>query len=498
MEHKVISQPLSIDARELLAALVTSSDDAIITKDLDGIITSWNPAAERMFGYSAAEAIGRSVRMIIPPERQGEEDDVLARVRTGHKIDHFETTRQRKDGTLVPVSLTVSPVRDPGGIVVGASKIARDLTQQQARQRDSERLAAIVESSDDAIASKDLNGVIRSWNRAAERMFGYTAAEAIGQSIRMVIPADRQSEEDDVLARLRRGEKIDHFETVRQRKDGTLFPISLTVSPIRDASGEVVGASKVARDLSPLRNYATMLEQQVKERTAALESANTQLEAFAYSVSHDLRAPLRGMQGLSQALLEDYGTHLDETARDYASRIVRESALLDRLIQDLLAYSRLTRVEVAVEHVDLNNVLDASLKVLGDDIATKRAEVIVEGALPPVRGNRAVLVQVVTNLVSNAVKFGGDGPVVRVRTSVEGAMIRLWVEDQGIGIEPEHQERIFRVFERLHGTESYPGTGIGLAIVRRGAERLGGRAGVESALGKGARFWVEIPSAEAK
>lgn len=498
MEHRVTSPTLSVDARDLLAALVTSSEDAIITKDLDGIITSWNPAAERMFGYSAAEAIGQSVRMIIPRDRQAEEDDVLARVRSGHRIEHFETTRQRKDGTLVPVSLTVSPVRDQSGVTVGASKIARDLTQQHARQRDSERLAAIVESSDDAIASKDLNGVIQSWNRAAERMFGYTAAEAIGQSIRMVIPADRQGEEDDVLARLRRGEKIDHFETVRQKKDGTLFPISLTVSPIRDASGQIVGASKVARDLSPLRDYATKLEQQVQERTAALESANAQLEAFAYSVSHDLRAPLRGMQGLSQALLEDYGTHLDETGRDYAIRIVRESALLDKLIQDLLAYSRLTRVEVAFEHVDLHTVIDASLKVLADEVATKRANVVVEGVLPSVRGNHAVLVQVVSNLISNAVKFGGEGGVVRVRASDEGAMIRLWVEDQGIGIEPEHQERIFRVFERLHGTESYPGTGIGLAIVRRGAERLGGRAGVESALGKGARFWVEVPSAEAK
>lgn len=497
MERTVTSHPVSADARELLAAVVTSSDDAIITKDLDGIITSWNPAAERMFGYSAVEAIGQSVRMIIPSERQREEDDVLARVRAGQKVEHFETIRQRKDGTLVPVSLTVSPVRDQTGIIVGASKIARDLTQQRATQRDSARLAAIVESTDDAIASKDLNGIIRSWNRAAEKMFGYTAAEAIGQSIRMVIPADRQSEEDEVLARLRRGEKIDHFETVRRKKDGTLFPISLTVSPIRDASGEIIGASKIARDLSPLHNYTTKLEQEVKDRTAALEAANAQLEAFAYSVSHDLRAPLRGMQGLSQALLEDYGTHLDETGRDYATRIVREAALLDKLIQDLLAYSRLTRVELAFETVDLQNVMDATLKVLAQEITMKQAEVVVEGDLPSVRGNHAVLVQIVTNLISNAVKFGGDGAVVRVRGSVEGTMIRLTVEDQGIGIEPEHHERIFRVFERLHGAESYPGTGIGLAVVRRGAERLGGRAGVESTLGKGARFWVEIPSVEA-
>jgi PAS domain S-box-containing protein len=229
---------------------VESSDDAIISKDLNGIITSWNGAAERMFGYTAEEAVGRSIRTIIPADRQSEEDMILARIRAGEAITHFETIRQRKDGTLVRISLTVSPIYDDEGRIIGASKIARDITEHTRALMASRRLAAIVESSDDAIVSKDLDGIITSWNGSAERMFGYSAQEAIGQSIRMIIPADRQHEEDLVLAHIRMGEAITHLETLRQRKDGTLFPISLTVSPIRDEAGRVVGASKIARDMT--------------------------------------------------------------------------------------------------------------------------------------------------------------------------------------------------------------------------------------------------------
>ncbi|MCU1382983.1 MAG: hypothetical protein JWL71_1680 [Acidobacteria bacterium] len=247
-----------LEARRL-AAIVDSSDDAIISKDLNGIVQTWNPSAERIFGYTAAEMIGRSIRVIIPTNRQSEEDEVLARIRRGEKLDHFETVRQHKDGTLVAISLTVSPIRNDEGVVIGASKIARDI-------RDRKRLAAIVESSDDAIISKTLNGIVTSWNPAAERMFGYTAEEMIGQSIRRIIPADRQSEEDEVVASIRGGRKVDHFETIRQHKNGSFIPISLTVSPIHDERGFVVGASKIARD--------------IRERKAA-EAERTRLLALA-------------------------------------------------------------------------------------------------------------------------------------------------------------------------------------------------------------------------
>jgi PAS domain S-box-containing protein len=233
-----------------LARVVESSDDAIVSQDLNGIVTSWNRAAERMFGYTAAEAIGQSIRMIIPADRHAEEDMVVARIRTGQAITHFDTIRQRKDGTLIPISLTVSPIHDDAGQAIGASKIARDISDRPEAGVASRRLVAIIESSDDAIITKDLNGIITSWNSSAERMFGYTAAEAIGRSIRMLIPDELQDEEDVVLAKIRAGERIHHYETIRQHKNGSRLSISLTVSPIHDEKGDIVGASKVARDIS--------------------------------------------------------------------------------------------------------------------------------------------------------------------------------------------------------------------------------------------------------
>ena len=237
-----------------LAAIVASSDDAIVGKDLEGHITSWNEAAERMFGYTPDEAVGRHITMIIPEDRLGEEAYVLGEVRKGNRIEHYETVRRRKDGTLIDVSLTVSPVLNAAGQVAGVSKIARDVTQTKRLAREAFRLAAIVESSDDAILSKDLNGFIQTWNRGAERIFGYTAEEAIGRNITMIIPEERLPEETEVLTRVRAGLSVEHFETVRKRKDGCLIDISLTVSPIRGAKGEIIGASKIARDITePLR-----------------------------------------------------------------------------------------------------------------------------------------------------------------------------------------------------------------------------------------------------
>lgn len=485
-----------VNPSSLLEAVLESSEDAIIGENRDGAITFWSRGAERMFGYTGAEAVGQSSLLIVPAEKRDEDQEVRSRAFGGEHLRRA-TLRQGKDGRLVAVDLAVSPIRDSNGTIIGTSRIARDNTLQNALVREANRLGAIVDSSDDAIISKDLNGVIQTWNRAAERMFGYSASEAVGQSITLIIPKDRLNEEDQVLKRIRGGKRIDHFETIRQRKDGTAIPISLTVSPIHDRAGHIIGASKTARDMSALRAYATTLEQTVRDRTAALEAANTQLESFAYSVSHDLRAPLRGMHGLAHALLEDYGNTLDERARDYASRIVYEAGLLDTLIQDLLAYSRLTRIDVAVESVDVRDVLDAALHSLDEPIRTTHANVEIEPNLPRVRANRAVLIQVLTNLVSNAVKFGGDRPTVRIRAQKDGDKARIWVEDHGIGIAPKHQERIFRAFERLHGAERYPGTGIGLAIVHKGIERLGGRVGVESQEGQGSRFWFELPRAEA-
>jgi PAS domain S-box-containing protein len=233
-----------------LAAIVESSDDAIVGTDLDGIVLTWNRGAERLFGYTADEVIGKPVTARVPPERHGEETLILGRIRRGERVEHYETVRRRKDGSLVEISLTVSPIKNAHGRVIGASKIARDISERKEAERAARQLAAIVESSDDAIASKDLDGIVLTWNRGAERLFGYTADEVIGKPITILIPPELHGEETFILGRIRRGEPVEHYETVRRRKDGSLVEISLTVSPIKDARGRVIGASKIARDIT--------------------------------------------------------------------------------------------------------------------------------------------------------------------------------------------------------------------------------------------------------
>ncbi|MCU0536175.1 MAG: CHASE3 domain-containing protein [Hydrococcus sp. Prado102] len=245
---------------------------------------------------------------------------------------------------------------------------------------------------------------------------------------------------------------------------------------------------------SQVRDYALELEQRVQQRTKQLEEANQELEAFSYSVSHDLRAPLRAIEGFAQILLDDYSDRLDELGQEYAHRIVEAASRLDRLILDLLAYSRLGRTEIQLQPVDLSVIINEVLSEL--ELKETDARVDVKLPLFIAIAHRSVLKQVVTNILTNAIKFVSASvkPQIFIWAEKRGDYVRLWVEDNGIGIAPQHQQRIFKPFERLHGIETYPGTGIGLAIVQRGIERMGGQVGVESSLQQGSRFWIELKS----
>ncbi|MDB5014184.1 MAG: domain S-box protein [Daejeonella sp.] len=246
-----ITPQINADEKQAnLAAIVNTSDDAIISKTLDGIITSWNQAAQKMFGYTSDQIIGQHISILVPPNRLQEEETIIRNIAKGKGVDHFETVRQKKDGTEFPVSLSVSPIIDSRGNIVGASKIARDISDRKKSDEKQAILAAIIDTSDDAIISKTLAGIITSWNKAAEKMFGYTEAEIAGKHISILIPKNRLQEEDIIIGNISKGNKVDHFETVRLKKDGTEVPISLSVSPIKDRSGNVIGASKIARDIS--------------------------------------------------------------------------------------------------------------------------------------------------------------------------------------------------------------------------------------------------------
>jgi len=249
----VAKQKLAVKNAQLTAAIVQYSDDAIIGSTLAGVITSWNPAAERMYGYSPMEIIGKYANMLLPDDRAGEMQANLGAVRGGQAVQRLETIRVRKDGTEVPVSITVAPIRDEDGVVVGASAVHRDVTEQRQAFEASQRMSAIVESSDDAIFGSTLEGTITSWNPAAARLFGYSSEEIIGTSGKLLSPGDHTDEIRTILAKVGSGQPIEHLETIRIRKDGTVFPVSLTVSPIRGVEGAVVGASAICRDVTQQR-----------------------------------------------------------------------------------------------------------------------------------------------------------------------------------------------------------------------------------------------------
>ena len=310
MAFQVFARGPNDQASNLLAAIVDSSDNVIISKNLDGIITSWNTTAQRVFGYSAKEAIGAHITLIIPKDRLPEEDGIISRVKRGERIEHFDTVRQRKDGTLIDISLTISPVRDSFGRIVGASKVAREITDRKRAERSTALLAAIVDSSDDAIVSKTLDGIITSWNKSAQQMFGYLPEEAVGKHITLIIPRDRWDEEAGIIDRLRRGERVDHFQTVRRRKDGSLVDVSLTISPVKDSSGNIVGASKVARDISAAVRAAE-----------ALRGSEEELRRLSQSLDHQVRSRTGELQELSWQLMRTR----DEERR-YVARELHDSA----------------------------------------------------------------------------------------------------------------------------------------------------------------------------
>jgi PAS domain S-box-containing protein len=487
------------ETRSLLAAIVESSDDAIISKDLNGVITSWNRGAERVFGYSAEEAVGKSVTMLIPPERHNEEASILERVRRGERIDHHETVRQRKDGTLLDIALTVSPIVDGRGEVLGASKIARDITAANLDERLRARLAAIVESSDDAIVSKDLKGVITSWNNGAERLFGYSAEEAVGKSVTMLIPPDRHDEEPAILARVSRGERIDHYETVRRHKNGTLRYISLTVSPLRDEHGRIIGASKIARDITERKRAAAQREELLRTAQHAreeAEAANRAKDEFLAMLGHELRNPLSAVRNAIAAAA------LDESSRLRAIEIARrQTDQLARIVDDLLDVARMTqgRVGLRKQRVVLADVLHRAVdgaRAMMDQhghsmTLTVPAETI------RLEADAARLEQAVANLLANAAKYTDAGGTIAVSAERDGQHALIRVRDNGIGMAPEVLRRVFDLFAQGERSidRAQGGLGIGLTVVRRIVELHGGTVEAKSpGLGGGAEFVITLPA----
>jgi len=457
----------------LLEAIIRSSDDAIITKDLEGTITSWNPAATAIFGYQPEEIIGQSVLRLIPERLYPEEDEAVRRLKAGQQIAHYETTRLTKSGEELHVSLTISPLKNEKGEIVGASKIARSIGQQRQLDHARLQLASIVESSDDAIVSKDLNGIILSWNRAAERLFGYTEQEIVGRSVLTLIPEDLHSEEPVILSKLKAGERIEHFETTRLRKNGQRFEASLTISPIRDASGNVVGASKILRDISSRKQLERSLVQ--AEKIAATGR-------MAATIAHEINNPLEGL--LNLIYLAKASASSPEEVVSYLSTAEGELARVSHIAQQTLGFYREQGRPVSTSLADL---LREVLAIYGPKL--KYSDIQVHSHLeevPPIVLRKGEIMQVLSNLVANAIYAmpGGGQLSVSVRTirredaagfPTQGSLIEI--KDTGTGITPENLPKIFDPFFTTRGTV---GTGIGLWIARQFIEGHGGTIDVKS------------------
>jgi PAS domain S-box-containing protein len=481
-------------AQRRLAAIVNSSDDAIVGKTLAGVITSWNPGAERLFGYSASEIIGRPTTILFPPELVIEEEQILAQITQGESVRHFDTVRLRKDGTRVDVSVTISPVTDNDGKIIGASKIARDITERK-------RAEALLQANEESVR-RTLDNVMEGcqliafdWrylylNGAAERHNRRPNSELLGRSMLETWPGIEASDGFTMLRRCMDERIVQDGEWEFRFADGATRWFDLRSQPVPE--GILVLSTDITErrqaEAQVLEAHRT-LEQRVVERTAQLEVANKELEAFSYSVSHDLRAPLRAINGFAGIVLEDFGQQLPDEGQRYLERIRNGGERMGRLIDDLLAFSRLSRESMTGRTVDTAKLVKSVLDELNPHADGRQIEITV-GDLPRCFGDPALLKQVWANLLSNAIKYsrGRTPAVVEVGCHRENGEDAFFVRDNGAGFDMTYADKLFGVFQRLHRTDEFEGTGVGLAIVQRVVQRHGGRVWAEAEIGRGATF----------
>jgi PAS domain S-box-containing protein len=449
-------------------AIVHSSGDAIITKNLGGIITSWNPAATEIFGYTSEEITGQPILRLIPQRFHDEEQEILRKLRAGELIAHYETTRLTKDGREIVVSLTISPVKDETGRIVGISKLARDITNQ--KQSDPLRfwLSAIIESSDDAILSKDLNGIITSWNRGAQRIFGYTEAEILGKSILTLIPPELHTEEKTILQKLRAGERIDHFETIRLRKDGERIEVSLTISPVKNASGKIVGASKVLRDISDRKRM---------EKSLILAEKLAASGKMAATIAHEVNNPLEAI--LNLIYLARSNSSEPEQVNTFLNAAESELVRLSHIAKQTLGFYKENNSAISLP---LSDLIRDALNIYAPRLASTGVEL--QTRLESTRKiviKKGEIMQVISNMMANAGYAMPNGGVLSI--TVEDAIVDhkdgllLTIADSGTGISDEN---LHRVFEPFFTTRSSIGTGIGLWVAKQFIEGHGGKITLQS------------------
>lgn len=485
------------------AQLLDLAHDPIITRELDGTITFWNQGAERMYGWTSAEAIGQTSYALLQTQFPVPLADIMSQLWNTHYWEG-ELVHQRRDGSPITVASRWVLQCDEVGNAVKVLEINNDITNSKRIEEMQSRLAAIIEFSDDAIVSTTLEGIVNSWNWGAEKLYGYSATEIIGQPATRLLPSDRQHEEAALIQRLQQGDRIEHYETVRQHKDGHLIDVSLTASPLKNAIGDIIGISKIARNITRRKQAELQLQlsnERISLANAELARASRLKDEFLAGMSHELRTPLNAILGLSEALLEEVFGKLTTDQREYVQTIEQSGKHLLELINDILDLSKVEsgKMELEMQAVDMRLLCQASLNFIKQQAHHKSIKVNcrIDEGLGEVELDERRIRQVLVNLLSNAVKFTPDAGRVdlEVRADLFHETLSFSVTDTGIGIAPENVAQLFQPFVQLDSTLSrrYAGTGLGLVLVRRIVELHGGSVSVESQLGKGSRFTVTLP-----
>lgn len=488
------------ESEKRLRSLLWHSTTLLAMLDRDGTILYVSPVCERMLGYRPDELAGNNLFTIVHPQDAAEVREWLAgAAHTPETMTPSDCRARHRDGSWRVLAIAGGTITDdvtPEGVVFSA----RDVTAQRHAEREQRFLASIIEATPNSVIGEALDGTILSWNQGAEMTFGYGAEEALGQPISMLYPPGRESELGWIMDTIRRGEDIAGHETQRMRKDGSIIEVALTISPVVDESGSLIGMATLALDLTHLkaaeqeiRDLNAELEKRVARRTEQLEAANRELEAFAYSVSHDLRAPLRAMDGFSRILMNEYAEDLPERATHYLGRIRENAQEMGDLIAGLLAFSRLTREALHVQTVDPAAIARRALDTLADELEGREIAIHVED-MPPCEADPRLLQQVFANLLENALKYTRTRSKAQIRVGAadHDGQAAYVVEDNGVGFDMAYADKLFGVFQRLHRAEEFEGTGIGLAIVQRIVRRHGGRVWAEAEKGEGAAFYFTL------
>jgi PAS domain S-box-containing protein len=451
---------LRVSERVLLASIVDSSGDAILSKTMDGIITSWNKGAEILYGYTTEEVIGQPVSMLVPPGHPDEIPHIMSRLAKGEVIGHYETVRQAKDGRLIDVSLTVSPIVDAEGNIVGGSAVARNITPEKRLRAERQFLGLIVEGSDDAIYSKDLDGIVLSWNPGAERIFGYTPDEIIGKPVAMLTSPGNENQIHEILGQLRAGKRIDHFETVRRRKDGSLIHVSLTISPIRDDTEKIIAASSIAKDITKQKQAAMLIEAQLQEKKILLQEIHHRVKNNLQLVASLLELRSRSME--------------DQEGKDAFSDSI------GRIRSMALLHEKMYGSDI-VGNVDFANYVKSLFEPLAETFSKDPINFVVDSDHFMLDLNRAIPLGLILNeLLTNSLKHAfrsSKAPEIAIKIRTNMDKVALIVSDNGTGLPP--------------GINLFTSDSFGFKIVRLLTEQIEGQIKVQNQ--NGTMFEITLP-----